>query len=52
MTSQMSMPMRSHSMASSLTRAMLTLRKMFSRSFVISATSGVVTGTRVSSAWL
>ena len=51
MTSQMSMPIRSQSMASSLTRAMLTLRKMFSSSFVISATSGVVTGTRWSSAW-
>ncbi len=38
-------------MASSLTRAMLTLRKMFSSSLVISATSGVVTGTSVSIAW-
>ncbi len=44
-TSQMSMPMRSHRIAISLTRAMLTERKMFSRSFVSSAESVVVTGT-------
>ena len=50
MTSQTSMSMRSQSMASSLTRAMLTLRKMFSSSLVISATSGVDTGTSWSSA--
>ena len=40
MTSQTSMPMRSHSSASSLTRAMLTFRKTFSSSFASSATSG------------
>ena len=39
-TSQMSMPMRSQSRASSLTRAMLTLRKMFSSSLVSSAARG------------
>ena len=50
MTSQTSMPMRSQSIASSLTRAMLTLRKMFSSSLVSSATSGLVTGTSVSQA--
>ena len=50
MTSQTSMFMRSQSIASSLTRAMLTLRKMFSSSLVISATSGVATGTRLSHA--
>ena len=44
-TSQMSMPMRSVSIASSLTSAMLTERKMFSSSFVISAASGVDTRT-------
>jgi hypothetical protein len=49
-TSQTSMPIRSHSIASSLTSAMLTLRKMFSSSLVSSATSGLVTGTRVSQA--
>ena len=47
-TSQMSIFMRSASMASSLTSAMLTERKMFSSSFAISATSGVETGTSVS----
>ena len=45
-TSQMSMPIRSASIASSLTSAMFTERKMFSSSFVISAASGVETGTR------
>ena len=44
-TSQTSMAMRSHNMAISLTSAMLTERKMFSRSFVSSATSSVETGT-------
>ena len=43
MTSQMSTPMRSARIASSLTSAMLTERKMFSSSFAISAVSGVVT---------
>ena len=47
-TSQTSMPMRSHSIAISLTSAMLTERKMFSSSFVSSATSGVETGTTAS----
>ena len=42
-TSQMSMPIRSARIASSLTRAMLTERKMFSSSLVISAASGVDT---------
>ena len=45
MTSQMSMPMRSASIASSLTSAMLTERKMFSSSFASSAVSGEPTGT-------
>ena len=40
-TSQMSIPIRSVSSASSLTSAMFTARKMFSSSFVSSATSGV-----------
>ena len=40
MTSQMSMSMRSASIASSLTSAMLTERKMFSSSLAISAASG------------
>ncbi len=44
-TSQMSRPMRSESIESSLTSAMLTERKMFSSSLVISATSGLDTGT-------
>jgi hypothetical protein len=39
-TSQMSIPMRSVSSASSLTSAILTARKMFSSSFVSSAASG------------
>ena len=47
-TSQMSMPMRSVSIASSLTSAMLTERNMFSSSFVSSADSGVDTRTSVS----
>lgn len=40
MTSQMSIPILWQATDSSLTRAMLTLRKMFSRSLVISATLG------------
>ena len=40
MTSQTSTPIRSHSRASWLTSAMLTLRKTFSRSFASSAASG------------
>ena len=40
MTSQTSRPIRSHSSASWLTRAMLTLRKTFSRSLASSAASG------------
>ena len=47
-TSQTSRSIRSQSMASSLTRAMLTLRKMFSSSLVISAASQEETGTRFS----
>ena len=42
-TSQMSICIRSQRIASSLTSAMLTERKMFSRSFVSSAASGVET---------
>ena len=41
----MSIRIRSASIASSFTSAMLTERKMFSSSFAISATSGVETGT-------
>ncbi len=37
MISQTSRPISRHRMASSLTRAMFTLRKMFSKSFSISA---------------
>ena len=44
-TSQMSIPIRSERIASSLTSAMLTERKMFSSSLVISAASGVDTRT-------
>ena len=40
MTSHTSRPIRSHSRASWLTNAMLTLRKTFSRSFASSAASG------------
>jgi hypothetical protein len=47
-TSHMSTPIRSDSIASSLTSAMLTERKMFSSSLVISATSGVETAITVS----
>ena len=47
MTSQMSIPMRSARIASSLTSAMLTERKMFSSSLESSATSGAETGTTV-----
>ncbi len=42
-TSQMSRPIRSARIASSLTSAMLTERKMFSSSLAISAASGVET---------
>jgi hypothetical protein len=44
-TSHTSIPIRSQSWASSLTSAMLTDRKMFSRSFVSSAISGEETST-------
>ena len=44
-TSQTSMSIRSQRIASSLTSAMLTERKMFSSSFANSAASGVETGT-------
>ncbi len=44
-TSQTSIPMRSVSIASSLTSAMFTERKMFSSSFVSSAASGLDTRT-------
>jgi hypothetical protein len=49
-TSQTSTRMRSQSCASSLTSAMFTERKMFSRSFVSSAASGEETVITVSSA--
>jgi len=48
MTSQMSIPIRSQSIASSLTSAMLTERKMFSSSLQSSAASGVETRTMLS----
>ena len=48
MTSQTSMFIRSQSCASSLTSAMFTERKMFSRSFVSSAASGDETGCTLS----
>ena len=48
MTSQTSMPMRPHIRASSLTRPMLTARKVFSSSLTISATRVELTGTMVS----
>ena len=44
-TSRMSMSIRSARIDSSLTSAMLTERKMFSSSLVISAVSGQETGT-------
>ena len=44
-TSQMSIPIRSASIAISFTSAMLTERKMFSSSFESSAASGVETRT-------
>ena len=44
-TSQTSIPIRSQSIASSLTSAMLTERKMFSSSFASSAASGPETAT-------
>ncbi len=47
-TSQTSISSRSQSWASSLTRAMLTERKMFSRSFESSAASGLERTTTVS----
>ena len=50
MTSHTSTPMRSQRIAVSFTSAMFTLRKTFSRILVISATSGVDTGTRLSKA--
>ncbi len=45
MASHTSMPRSAANMASSLTRAMLTCRKVFSNSFTISATLGLDTGT-------
>jgi hypothetical protein len=44
-TSQMSISMRSASIASSFTSAMFTERKMFSSSFASSAASGELSGT-------
>ena len=51
MTSQTSMPSRSKIIFSSLTRAMLTERKMFSRSLVASATWVEETGTVLTTIW-
>ena len=51
MTSQTSRPIRSQSRASWLTRAMLTLRKTFSRSFASSAASGEDSSTTWSLMW-
>ncbi len=45
MTSHTSTPSRSHMMASSLTRPRLIMRKVFSSSLAISATSAEETGT-------
>ena len=50
MTSQTSKPSLRHMIAISLTRPMFTLRKVFSRSFTISAASGLETGTTRSTA--
>ena len=47
----MLIPMRSHIMASSFTKPILIMRKVFSSSFTISATWVELTGTTVSSAW-
>ncbi len=49
-TSQTSMPIRSRTIFISFASAMFTARKMFSRSFADSATSGEDTGTTVSTA--
>ena len=46
MTSHTSTPSLSHTMAISLASPMFTVRKVFSKSFVSSATSGEDTGTR------
>ena len=51
MTSQTSMPMRSKIIFSSLTRAMLTERKMFSSSLVDSAARVEDTGTVLTMIW-
>ena len=45
MISHTDSPSLRHRMASSFTRAMFTLRKMFSKSFTISAACGEETGT-------
>ena len=50
-TSQTSMPMRSKTILSSLTRAMLTARKMFSISLVASAARAEETRTVRSMTW-
>ena len=49
-TSHTSTPRRSHMSATSLTRPMLTLRKVFSSSFTISAARVLETGITVSMA--
>ena len=51
-TSHTSTPRRSHIKASSLTKPMLIMRKVFSSNLAISATSVEETGTTLSSAWL
>ena len=50
-TSHTSTPIRSQSIASSLTSAMLTLRNMFSSSLAVSATRGPDTGTTLMTAF-
>ena len=51
MASHTSMPRSAANMASSLTSAMFTCRKVFSSSLVSSASFGVLTGTVVSTIW-
>ena len=50
-TSHTSRSMRSHSMASSFTRAMFTARKVFSNTFTISAAWEELTGTTCRMVW-
>ena len=50
-TSQTSTPIRRHSIFNSLTKAMFTQRKIFSRSLVISAARVELTGTTRATIW-